>query len=72
MKNREFYISSDGLRIHAKLDFPAGMLSEKEDDRTCPLVIVVHGFTGHMEETHITGVAETLNETGCATLRVEM
>ena len=72
MKDSEFYITYDNLRIHAKLDFPAELLSEKEDDRTCPLVIVVHGFTGHMEETHIVGVARTLNETGYATLRVEM
>ena len=38
----------------------------------CPLVIVIHGFTGHMEERHITAVSAALNEIGYATLRVDM
>ena len=38
----------------------------------CPLVIVIHGFTGHMEERHITAVSSMLNQIGCASLRVDM
>ncbi len=62
---KEYYINDDGIKLHAKLDMPAG--ADK-----CPLVIVVHGYTGHMEERHITGVAAAMNDAGFATLRVEM
>ena len=59
-------IMDEGVRLNAKLDMPdAGKTG-------CPLVIVIHGFTGHMEEPHITAVSEMLNEIGCATLRVDM
>ena len=60
------YITDDGIRLNAKLDMPA------EHGDKCPLVIVIHGFTGHMEERHITAVSQTLNECGFATLRVDM
>ena len=60
------YIMDDGIRLNAKLDMP-----ETKTDK-CPLVIVIHGFTGHMEERHIIAVAKTLNEIGYATLRVEV
>ena len=59
------YIQDDGIRLNAKLDRPAGV--EK-----CPLVIVIHGFTGHMEERHILAMAQMMNEIGFATLRVDM
>lgn len=65
---KEFYIDSDGIRLHAKLDMPEGY---KEGDK-CPLVIVIHGLTGHMEEPHIKGAAETFNSLGMAALRAEM
>ena len=59
-------IVDNGIHLNAKLDLP--------DIRggKCPLVIVIHGFTGHMEEPHITAVSAMLNEIGCATLRVDM
>ena len=66
MENKEFYLNSDGIRLHAKLDFPT------EEKEKYPLVIVIHGFTGHMEEDHIKAVAKVMNEKGFATLRVEM
>ena len=62
---KEFYIDSDGIKLHAKLVVPEGV--EK-----CPLLIVVHGFTGHMEEEHIVAVADTVTSIGFAALRVEM
>ncbi|MCR5673700.1 MAG: lysophospholipase [Lachnospiraceae bacterium] len=62
---KEYFIDCDGIGLHAKLDRPEGADS-------CPLVIVVHGYTGDMEERHITGVAKAINEIGFATLRVEM
>ena len=56
----------DGIRLNAKLDMPA------QEKTRCPLVVVIHGFTGHMEERHIVAVSEMLNSIGCATLRVDM
>ena len=62
---QEFYITEDGIRYHAKLEMPEGM-------KRCPLAIVFHGFTGHMEERHIIAVADAIRSVGIATLRVEM
>ncbi|MBR0368296.1 MAG: alpha/beta hydrolase [Clostridia bacterium] len=63
MRSSQFYIMDDGIRLNARLDVPEG------SDR---LVIVIHGFTGHIEETHITAVSGTFNALGYATLRVDM
>lgn len=60
------YITDDGIRLNAKLDMP-----ERHGEK-CPLVIVIHGFTGHMEERHIVAVSQALNGIGYATLRVDM
>lgn len=60
------YILDDGIRLNAYLDMPAG------NPAKCPLVIVIHGFTGHSEERHITAAARTFNELGYAALRVDM
>ncbi|MBQ2657611.1 MAG: hypothetical protein IJF87_03450 [Erysipelotrichaceae bacterium] len=62
---KEFYIDSDGIRLHTKLEVP-------DTDNKCPLLIVVHGFTGNMEEEHIVAAAKTALEIGFAALRVEM
>lgn len=66
MKKKEFYIPCSGVNLHVKVDFPV-MEMEKY-----PLVIVVHGLTGHMEEPHILAEVQALNEGGYATLRVEL
>lgn len=63
---QEFFIDSDGIAIHAKLEMPPG------EPNRCPLCIVQHGLTGHMEEEHILAVSAALREEGVATLRVEM
>ena len=60
------YIMDDGIKLNIKLDMPV------PSEGKHPLVIVIHGFTGHMEERHITAVSRTLNEIGFATLRVDM
>ena len=62
---QEFYIDCDGIKLHAKLDFPEGF--EKG-----PLCILIHGFTGHMEEDHIVAVQKAINKAGVAVLRAEM
>lgn len=60
------FIIDDGIRLNARLEMP-----EKAAEK-CPLVIIIHGFTGHMEERHLVGVSGMLNENGFATLRVDM
>ena len=62
---KEFYLNSDGIKLHAKLDKP------EVTDR-CPLCILIHGFTGHMEEEHIIAAQKAMNDAGVAVLRVEM
>lgn len=65
-QNQEFYIDSDGIRLHAKLDFP-----DNFGDRG-PLMLLFHGFTGHMEEPHIVGARDAAEDAGLAVLRVEL
>ncbi len=59
------YIMDDGIRLNARLDRPEG-------GGRCPLAVVIHGFTGNMEERHIQAVCRTLNGAGYATLRADM
>ena len=67
-ESKEFYIDSDGISLHCKLDFP-----EKESNTgKYPLVILQHGLTGHMEEHHIVAAGETFRRNGCAVLRTEL
>lgn len=54
MKNKEFYLDCDGIALHAKMDFP------EVEKPVYPMVIVIHGLTGHMEERHIKGLAAAL------------
>lgn len=60
------YIMDDGVQLNAAIEMP-----EKKKEKM-PLVIIIHGFTGHMEEGHILAVSHMLNEIGFATLRVDM
>ncbi|MCR5580449.1 MAG: lysophospholipase [Pseudobutyrivibrio sp.] len=60
------YIEDDGIKLNAKLDMP------KDAQDKCPLCIVLHGFTGHIEEDHIVAAAQAMNEVGVATLRVDL
>lgn len=66
MEKKEFYIPCSGVNLHVKIDFP-----DKEMEKY-PLVIVVHGLTGHMEEPHILAETAALKKAGYAALRVEM
>lgn len=62
------YIMDDGIRLNAKLDMPVN----HQAGQRCPLVVVIHGFTGHIEEEHIVAVSRGMNEIGFATLRADM
>ena len=59
-------LMDDGIALRAQLDMP------KFSPDRCPLVIILHGFTGHMEERHLTAVSSMLNEIGFATLRADL
>lgn len=65
MKMKEFYIDCDGIRLHSKLDRP-------DESVKGPLCILIHGFTGNMEEDHLIAVQKAMNEMGVSVLRVEM
>lgn len=60
------FFDIDGVRLNAKLEFP-----DNEAEQS-PLLILVHGFTGHMEERHILAVTDTVRSLGFAVLRVEL
>ena len=62
---KEFFIENDGVRLHAKLDRP-------DDQKSSPLCILIHGFTGNMEEDHLQAAVRAMNDTGVAVLRAEM
>ena len=57
---KEFYIDSDGTRLHAKLDCPEGV-------KKGPLCILIHGFTGDMEEEHLIAARDAMTEAGFVT-----
>lgn len=60
------YILDDNIKLNAKIDMP------ENGAKKCPICVIIHGFTGHMEERHIIAVQKAFNELGVATLRVEM
>ena len=60
------FIQDDGIRLFADLKKPENSTGK------VPLVIIIHGLTGHMEEAHLVGVADTLCDAGYAVLRVDM
>lgn len=61
----EFFINSDGIKLHAKMERPEG--ADKG-----PLCILIHGFTGHMEEEHILAAKDAMLKANVSVLRVEM
>lgn len=69
MRTEEFYLENDGRKIHCKMDYPENLDLSKEK---CPLFILEHGLTGHMEERHIVGIMEHVRDMGMAVLRVEL
>ena len=60
------YIMDDGIRLNARIEMPEGKTGK------CPLLIILHGFTGNMEEAHLTAVARAANAAGFAALRVDL
>lgn len=62
------YIYDDKTRLSAALDKP----SDFDASRGCPILLIIHGFTGNKEERHIRCIAQAANDAGYATLRVDM
>lgn len=69
MENKEFYIENDGRKIHCKLEYPEILITSEDK---CPLMIWVPGFTGHIEEAHMIGIANYVVSLGFAVMRVEL
>ena len=64
--NEELFINCDGLKVHAKIDFP------KVQNDKMPVLVLIPGFTGHIEEEHILGVSDAATEVGYVCLRAEL
>ncbi|WP_081668317.1 alpha/beta hydrolase family protein [Butyrivibrio sp. MC2013] len=62
----EKYLESDGIPLHIKEDLPDAVQDKM------PALIVIHGFTGHMEEDHIRAVAGLATDLGMVSIRAEM
>jgi pimeloyl-ACP methyl ester carboxylesterase len=60
------YIMDDGIRLSAKLEMP------EKQAKKMPVVVIIHGFTGHKDEPHLLAVNKALLEAGCVTLRADM
>ncbi len=74
---REFFISDDGVRLHAKLEMPVAAEENPGAESgaggfSCPLFVYFHGFTGNMDERHNLAAAYAAREAGCAVLRVDL
>ena len=59
-------LENDGIRLNMELDMPVPSAGKH------PLVIIIHGFTGHSEERHLVALSQALNGAGYATLRADM
>lgn len=65
-KNEELFIECDGLKVHAKIEFP-----EVQKEKM-PVFVLIPGFTGHIEEDHIIGIANAAIDAGYVCLRAEL
>ncbi len=59
-------ILDDGIQLDAELTMP-----EKSAEK-CPVVVLIHGFTGYKDEPHLLAMVHAFNEAGLAVLRADM
>lgn len=59
-------IYDGGIPLNLKLEIP------DDGQEKHPLILVIHGFTGNMEEEHLTAMARMMNELGFAVLRADL
>lgn len=64
--NEELFINCDGLKVHAKIEFPENQAEKM------PVLVLIPGFTGHIEEDHIIGASNAANDAGYVCLRAEL
>lgn len=64
--NEELFINCDGLKVHAKIEFP------QVQNEKMPVLVLIPGFTGHIEEDHIIGVSSAATDAGYVCLRAEL
>lgn len=65
MNTKEWFIEDGGIPLHLKLNRP-------DDKDTHKLVLIFHGFTGHMEEPHLVSLTEKLVKEGYGVLRADL
>ena len=61
-------ILDDGIELDAIQTLP----DNYREGEKFPLLILIHGFTGHKEEDHLMAIAEGVRSIGFATLQVDM
>lgn len=59
-------IEDDGIKLHIELEWPENRTAD------VPLLILIHGFTGHMDEAHLLAVRDAVKQLGFAVLRAEL
>ena len=64
--------SADHMETEPSAHEETGPAEKIRTGEKLPLLILFHGFTGHMEEDHLLAVMRAANEAGFAVLRAEM
>ena len=59
-------IYDDGIRLDCEMSLP------KTQKDQCPIVVLIHGFTGNKDETHILAMKQAFTDAGLAVLRADM
>ena len=61
-----FWIEDGGVKLNTRLEMP------ENKNGSVPLVILIHGLTGHMNEPHLIALKDALVSEGFGVLRAEM
>lgn len=67
MNNSDFYLECDGVKLSCTIEFP-----EPSDKTKLPLVILIHGLTGHKDEPQMLAARDGIIDSEMACLRVDM
>ncbi len=67
MNNSDFYLECDGVKLSCTIEFP-----ESSDKTSLPLVILIHGLTGHKDEPQMLAARDGILDAGMACFRVDM
>ena len=61
-----FWIEDGGVKLNTRLEMP------ENKNGSVPLVILIHGLTGHMNEPHLIALKDALVSEGFGVLRAEL